>query len=178
VEDRFFVITGGPGSGKTTLVEALAAKGIAHQPETGRAVIREEMARGGSALPWANRLAFANRMLRRDLRSYHASEGLPGAVIFDRGLPDIAGYLKLSGLPVPARFAEAARRRRYHRRVFIAPPWPEIFTQDAERKQSLVESEATYRAMVEVYAALGYELVPLPLVPVAERVAFVRGMIG
>jgi predicted ATPase len=90
----------------------------------------------------------------------------------------VVGYLRLTGLPVPSHIKRAACKFRYHRRVFIAPPWPTIFTQDAERRQSIEEAEATYRAMVDVYSDLDYELVPLPLVSVSERVQFVRKIIG
>jgi predicted ATPase len=95
-------------------------------------------------------------------------------VLFDRGVPDVLGYLRLCGLPVPAHMLRAAEQRRYHRRVFIAPHWPEIFRLDSERTQSLEEAEATYFAMARIYRELGYELVHLPLAPVAERVRFVR----
>jgi predicted ATPase len=176
--NRFFVITGGPGSGKSTLVKALAAEGIGHMPEAGRAIIQDQLAIGGKALPWADRLAFAELMLSWDMRSYRAAQELAGPVVFDRGMPDVVGYLRLSGLPVPPHAERAASSFRYHRLVFIAPPWPEIFGQDSERRQTIEEAEATYRAMVEVYGGLGYELVPLPLVPVPARVRFVLGMIG
>ena len=49
--DRFFVLTGGPGSGKTTLVDALKALGYATTAEAGRGVIREQMESGGDACP-------------------------------------------------------------------------------------------------------------------------------
>ena len=176
--DQLLVITGGAGSGKSTLIAALAAHGFAHMPEAGRAIIQDQLAIGGSALPWTDRLAFAELMLGWEMRSHCAALEPPGPVLFDRGVPDVVGYLRVSGLPVPAHVARAAQTFRYNRRIFIAPPWPEIFTQDAERKQSIVEAEATYRAMVEVYGGLGYELVPLPLVPVSERVQFVREIIG
>jgi predicted ATPase len=68
--DRFHVLTGGPGSGKTTLVEALAARGYATAPEAGRTVIREQLAIGGKAIPWIDRQLFAERMLAFDLRNY------------------------------------------------------------------------------------------------------------
>ena len=68
----------------------------------------------------------------------------PAPVIFDRGIPDVIGYLRLCGLPVPATVLKAAEQRRYARRVFIAPPWPAIFEQDAERKQTLAEAEAIH----------------------------------
>lgn len=176
--DRFFIITGGPGSGKTTLIEALAAQGIRRMPEAGRAVIQDQMAVGGSALPWSNRLAFAELMLSHEMRSYREAQAHVGPIIFDRGIPDVVGYLRVIGLPVPPHMDQAARRFRYQRQVFIAPPWPAIFTRDAERKQSPAEAEATYRAMVEVYSGLGYELRPLPFAPVPERAQFVRDVIG
>jgi predicted ATPase len=51
--------------------------------------------------------------------------------------------LRFSGLPIPAHIDRAARIFRYHQRVFVAPPWPEIFTPDAERKQSFEQARAT-----------------------------------
>jgi predicted ATPase len=176
--DRFVVITGGPGAGKTTLIEVLAAGGLCHMPEAGRAIIQDQVAIGGHALPWSDRGAFAELMLAWELRSHRAARELPGTVIFDRGVPDVIGYLLVNGLPVPAHMQRAAILFRYHPRVFIAPPWPEIFAHDAERKQTLAEAEATHRAMSEVYASLGYELMPLPRASASARAAFVREHIG
>lgn len=68
-EDRFHVITGGPGSGKSTLIDALS---IAHHVvgEAGRAIIREQMAKGGNALPWGDRISYSRLMLKRDIAAY------------------------------------------------------------------------------------------------------------
>lgn len=172
--DHLHVVTGGPGSGKTSLIDALAAQGIRHMPEAGRAIIQDQVDIGGTALPWGDREAFATLMLAWEMRSYREALSAPGPIIFDRGIPDVIGYLRLCGLPVPATVLRAAERRRYARRVFIAPPWPAIFEQDAERKQTLAEAEATYHAMVDVYSGLGYELVTLPLASVAQRAMFIR----
>jgi len=171
--ERFFVITGGPGSGKTTLIDALEEAGFARTVESGRAVIQEQLANGGDALPWKDRIAFAEKMLGRDVQSYEAALKHTGPVVFDRGIPDVIGYLRLSGLPVPAHMAKAAKDLRYHARVFIAPPWQAIYAQDAERKQDFDEAQRTYDAMVGTYMEFGYELVELPRVSVEERVAFV-----
>lgn len=176
--DCLFVITGGPGSGKTTLIQALAGRGIATMPEAGRAIIQDQVAIGGKALPWSDRRAFAELMLSWEIRSYRAALKLSGTVIFDRGLPDVLGYLRLSGLPIPSHIEKAVRIFRYHRRVLIAPPWPEIFGLDAERKQSFAEAQATYETMIETYSGLGYELTALPLDSVQERVRFVLAAIG
>ncbi|WP_292035112.1 MULTISPECIES: AAA family ATPase [unclassified Brevundimonas] len=170
---RRIVVTGGPGSGKTSLIEALAAAGHATSPEAGRAVIRRQQAIDGQALPWRDRALFAELMLDRELEAHARAEDATDQVFFDRGVPDVVGYLALCGLPVPPHVERAAREVRYDRRVFIAPVWPEIFAQDAERRQDLDEAQRTFDAMAAVYPRFGYELVELPRVPVAERLAFV-----
>ena len=175
---NFFVVTGGPGSGKSTLIAALAAQGFATMPEAGRAVIRAQTAAGGSALPATDPAAFAEAMLRMDIRSYRDAQDQDGVVFFDRGIPDVAGYLRLTGLSVPAHVYEAASGLRYNRRVFIAPPWKEIFGADEERRQSWEVAVRTHDIMAETYAELGYELMELPRAPVARRASFVIAAIG
>ncbi len=171
--DRLFVLTGGPGSGKTTLIEALAAAGVATSPEVGRAVIREQLAIGGDALPWADQLAFAELMVVRDVAAREAALATGLVTVLDRGIPDVAGFLRVTGLPVPPHIDAAARRWRYNRRVFIAPYWAEIFTGDAERKQKPEEAQATFAVMSRTYRDYGYELIELPRADVAARVAFI-----
>jgi predicted ATPase len=176
--ERFFVITGGPGSGKSTLIDALEHAGYARSIEAGRAIIQAQVAIDGPALPWRNPALFAELMLSWELRSYALAQQQYGPVFFDRGVPDVVGYLRLMNLPVPAHVERAAATCRYHRRVFIAPPWPEIFAQDRERKQDFAEAVRTCDAMVATYADFGYELVELPRAPVACRVDFVLEKAG
>jgi predicted ATPase len=178
INAQFFIITGGPGSGKTALIEALAAAGHRVVPEAGRLIIKEQVASGGHALPWADRAAFADAMLARDIAAYRDNDAATGPVFFDRGIPDIIGYLTLIGLPIPAAMHESALRYRYNRRVFIAPPWPEIFVEDSERKQTPDEAKRTYVAMSRTYPQYGYEPLELPRSSVAERAAFVRRICG
>ncbi|MGZ9809296.1 AAA family ATPase [Pseudoroseicyclus sp. H15] len=173
MSEHFFVVTGGPSAGKTSLITELARRGFHTIPESGRAIIREEVASDGDALPWADRTAYAERMLERDLRAHRAAEALSGPVIFDRGIPDILGYLTLCELPVPPGVSAAARASSYNRRVFLAPYWEEIFTKDDERKQSRAEAQSTCAVMRETYVALGYELIELPRTDIATRAHFV-----
>lgn len=176
-ETRRIVITGGPGSGKTTLIEALAEAGFATAPEAGRSIIRDQQAIGGLALPFADRLAFAEAMLAWEMRSHREATGR-GIVFFDRGVPDVIGYLRVCGLDIPAHLQKAAELFRYEAEVFIAPPWPEIYRGDAERRQDHDEAVRTYEAMIATYGGLGYRLIPLPLAPVPERLRFVLGKTG
>src|SRR3546814_4424666 len=60
-------------------------------------------------------------MLGWELRSWREAHDRAGPVICDRSVPDVAGYLRLCGLPVPAHVSQAADLFRYQPRVFIAP---------------------------------------------------------
>ena len=166
---HMFVVTGGPGSGKSSLIDAMTRRGFRTMPEAGRAIIQDQVRIGGPALPWADRAIFAELMLGWELRSYHEALASDAPVLMDRGIPDVVGYLTLCGLPVPAHIEVAAKIHPYNERVFLAPYWGAIFAQDAERKQDRQEAEATGRVMAETYTRLGYQIVELPLVGIEQR---------
>jgi predicted ATPase len=106
---QFFVITGGPGSGKSTLIDALQARGFARSMEAGRGVIQDQVAIGGRALPWSDPVAFSELILSWELRSYRMAQDYPGLVFFDRGIPDVAGYLRLLNRRVPDHVDKAPK---------------------------------------------------------------------
>lgn len=142
-------------------------------PEVGRAVIREEVALGGTALPWADERAFAEKMWPREVAAHAAALATGDTVVLDRGAPDVVGFLRVSGLPVPDHIDTAARTHRYNPRVFLAPFWADIYTHDPERRQSPELARATEAVMRDTYAGYGYHLIDLPRVSVEERAAFV-----
>lgn len=175
--DHMFVVTGGPGSGKTSLIDALTRRGFHSMPEAGRAIIQDQVQIGGTSLPWADRSMYAELMLGWELRSWHEARAIDGPVLMDRGIADVVGYLTLCGLPVPAHIEAAAKRYAYNRRVFLAPYWEAIFTQDAERKQDRAEAQSTGIILAETYARFGYQLIVLPMIGVEERADFVTSIL-
>lgn len=180
IEDskHFFVITGGPGSGKTILLEALQRAGYARTVEAGRGIIQDQVAIGGQALPWNNRTLFAELMLSWDMRSYRDAAQLNGPVFFDRGVVDVLGYLRLMGGPAPAHVERAVEAFRYNRRAFVMPPWEEIYKTDRERQQDFAEAVRTCEALAATYAECGYELVEVPRTTVKGRMRFVLDAAG
>ncbi len=177
--DHFFVITGGPGSGKSTLIEKLIAMRYFCIPEVARQIIQEQVAADGDALPWKNALAYRDMMLERTLRTYCLAEKMGrGHVVFDRGIPDVIGYSHIINAPVPAMLKAAAWELRYNTRVFITPPWKDIYENDAERKQTFSESVAVHEMMVNVYTTYGYTLVELPRAPVIDRIGHIIENLG
>jgi predicted ATPase len=164
------VITGGPGTGKSALLEAAALAGLATSGEVARDILREP---GGMALRARDPTGFAEAMLARELAAFRAAAAPKAPVIFDRGFPDIVGFLALAGLPVSAELDEVCRTLRYDGPIFRAPPWRGIYVSDRERIQSWDDACASDRAVSAAWARYGYSLVDLPLMPVEERLRFV-----
>lgn len=176
--ENLFVVTGGPGAGKTTLLAAAARAGYTTVPESGRAIIRLQEAIGGRALHHVDHTVFAELMLDRDMQN-HEIHGSTGQVtLFDRGVAELVGYSRLTGIDNAEHFYRAAERFRYNRKVFVAPPWREIYVHDAQRRQDWSEAVQTFECIVGAYEELGYDLVELPLASVAERLAFVEDEIA
>lgn len=172
-KSNLFVITGGPGAGKTALIEALAESGQQTAAESGRRIIRQQKLISGPARPWCDPGLYAELLLSWDLRSHHDASSVDAAVFFDRGIPDTIGYLRLLGRSVPDHFTAAARRFGYNRRIFVCPPWREIYEQNEDRKQTFRTAEETYLSILEAYRELGYAPLEVPPGTLAERRHFV-----
>ena len=174
--NRFVVISGCSGGGKSTLLGELARRGYIVVEEPGRRIVIEEEMRGGRALPWVDGAAFARRAIDLALADRAAVGRAESWVFFDRGLVDAAnGLRQLTGEPA----LDALRNEhRYHRRVFLAPPWPEIYVTDAERRHGFRAAEAEYNELAKCYPALGYEVATLPKISVAERADFILTTLG
>ena len=171
--DRFILISGCSGGGKSTLLAELQRRGHAVVEEPGRRIIAAARVSGEDVLPWANPQAFLRRAIEMALADRAAVAALPGPVFFDRGLIDAASGLQaLTGKPVLRPLADA---HPSHRRVFFAPPWPEIHQTDPDRPHGLAAALAEHDRLARDYVALGYELVELPKVGVPARADFVLG---
>jgi predicted ATPase len=173
--NRFVVISGCSGGGKSTLLAELARRGFAVVEEPGRRIVRKELKAKGSALPWVDAAAFARRAVAMSLADRAAVTARGDWVFFDRGLIDAAAALQhLTGEEalLPLR-----RSHRYHRRVFFAPPWPEIYVTDRERRHSFDAALIEYQRLLQTYPSLGYEVFILPRIGVAERADFVLSVL-
>lgn len=177
------VITGGPYSGKTTLVEALGRQGHGTVPEAAIDVIaelNEELGiEGQKKWRFEHRTEFQLRVLRLQVRrEEEALRSGEGPVFLDRSRLDGIAYCRHYGTPPPPELLEAAERIRYDH-VFVLDTLSHVHVRTASgRTSDRATSLALRERIVEVYAEYGYEPVPVPEMSVEERVRFVLERIG
>lgn len=176
---KLYIITGGPGAGKTTVLDELNKYGLTAVPEEGRRIIKEQIESGGEGLPWLNKELFASLMFEESVKTYleinQASHLKP--VFFDRGIWDTLGYMRLENIPVPELMTARAREMVYNNNVFILPPWKEIYENDPERKQTIEKAILTFECMKEIYEEYGFNIIEVPKVTVEKRAHFILGRV-
>ena len=167
---RRHVVTGAPGTGKTTLVDALAHFGsIVAEPA--RELIAEQSESTGEQSLDGTPHIFVERLIARSVEKFDAAADAE-RVIYDRGLPDCVAYAQVFGVgPGPALLAATARR--YSNPVYIAPPWQSVYSVDEMRRASFEQVVRFHNELVTTYRSLDYELVELPQAPLVERVRVV-----
>jgi len=170
-----FILTGAPGSGKSTILDALGGN-IRVMGEPAREVLAEQRAIDGDGTHDRDRSLFVALLLQRSIDKHEAAQHEERPVMFDRGIPDCIAYAALMDVdPTPS--LEAAAAHYYHRDVLILEPWEEIYDTDDERTMSFEQTHPFHDALVDAYTRTGYSLVVVPKGPIEDRAAFVRGFL-
>jgi predicted ATPase len=170
-KDNFYVITGGPGVGKTTLLHELNKSGYQIVPEEARRIIKEQVQLGGEGLPWKNKVLYTDLMLRSSLETYNQikSGNSSSIYFFDRGILDALCYANMTGIGISGEMDKIARDNLYNKKVFLLPPWLEIYKTDTERKQTWKEATLTFSKMKGTYLKYGYHIIEMPKDTVDKR---------
>jgi predicted ATPase len=166
------IITGGPSAGKTTLLLALQALGYTIVGDSARTIIQDRLRRGLSPRPHADE--FTHETLCMDIENFVQHAATPGQVFFDRSVLDsLYGLDRLTPLN-ESELNMWLSTYQYYPKVFLLPPWKEIYVNDAERDHTFEHAEWVYSITLEWYRRLDrYQLIEVPKVSVAERCTYV-----
>lgn len=158
-----YVITGGPCTGKSTMLEELKKDSYAIVPEAARKIINEER-----LVPWVCRKEFQKRVieLQLDLESR-----INGAVTFlDRGLPDNIAYYRIDGTPIEDEFFRICKGR--YDKVFLMEPLG-MYVNDYARKEDKEMMLRIHSEIEKTYAELEYKIIKVPVLPISERKEYI-----
>lgn len=175
IMNQHYILTGPPGSGKTSILAELSKRGFPIVDEPARRVLIQQRRIGGEGVYDKNPFLFKELMLSRMLYDYESAPKYD-LVFFDRGLPDLIAYSKCFNLDIGSEL-KAIHTYRYNSTVFFAPAWEQIFINDAERRLSFDAAQVFENDLRQVYTELGYQLIDIPLLSVCERVNFLLNII-
>lgn len=172
LQTRRIVITGGPGSGKTALINFLEQQNYLCFPEVSRSIILEAQKQGIDQLFLEDPVMFSKLLLEGRLKQYNEGTHKSAPLVFyDRGIPDILAYLEFKKTPYPSLFKEESQKNTYDF-IFVLPPWEAIYQRDNERYESFEQAQAIHLHLVATYKRYDYEVYSLPHGTLAERADF------
>mmetsp|Transcript_58168 Transcript_58168/g.138463 ORF Transcript_58168/g.138463 Transcript_58168/m.138463 type:complete len:248 (+) Transcript_58168:144-887(+) len=178
---KLIAITGGPGSGKSSIVQALKSRGMTTVPEAAIQIINdlnEELGVDGQK-EWrrSHKDEFQLRVTTKQasLEASAMKTSTKGLAFCDRGLLDGLGYCRHFKQAVPADVAAIAEKARYDQ-VFLLETLPEeVFAARGQdgRTSGRQDSLAISRCIEEAYQEHGHTPVHVPVMPLEQRVAWV-----
>jgi predicted ATPase len=167
------VLIGGPGTGKTSVLEELMHRQYHCLPEISRDVTLQAKKQGIDQLFLSEPLLFSTLLLEgREQQFLEAEKSNKDLIFFDRGIPDVHAYMNYFKTKFPAVFLEKSKLYTYTS-IYLFSPWKEIYTSDNERYETFEESVRINEYLVAAYKELGYAIIEVPFGAVTERADFI-----
>ena len=166
-------LIGGPGTGKTTLINALKTKGYNCMEEISRQITIEAQENGIEQLFLEDPLLFSKQLLLGRQKQFLKADSLHEEIVFfDRGIPDVVAYLDYLKSSYPDSFKAICSQHNYNK-VFILKPWKAIYKQDNERYETFEQALILHEFLVKTYTDYGYTIIDTPFGTVEERIDFI-----
>ena len=173
MKQKKIVITGGPGTGKSSIIDHLLQMEFTCMPEISRNITKEAQLTGIDQLFLKDPLLFSKLLLESRILQYEtAARQETDKVFFDRGIPDIHGYMDYLGTEYPEIYTQKSNEFRYSH-VFMMPPWKEIYKTDNERYETFDQSMRIYEFLIDGYEKMNYQITRVPQGSITDRVNFI-----
>lgn len=172
MKSKRIVVSGGPGSGKTSLISHLEKVGHTCMHEISREVILAAQKEGIQQLFLENPMLFSKKLMEGRLKQFtQASVFSKSFVFYDRGMPDVIAYMDYIDSHYPLEFSNTCSDNRYDV-VFLLPPWKAIYRKDNERYESFQQATELYQFLLKSYQKFDYSVIEVPVGTVEKRANF------
>lgn len=169
-QTNWYVITGGPSSGKTTTVNLLTKRGYKTTIEHARHYLDTQRADGKTVKEVRDhqtefQLGVLNMQIEQE-----ASLSPEEVVFLDRAIPDALAYYRFLNLSPDEKLLDAMDQVSY-KTVFILDNLPLV--KDYARTEDEAAQKKLYELITDVYESLPFPVVHVPTLPPEERVDYI-----
>lgn len=168
------LIIGGPGSGKTSVLEAIERNGFKVHHEISREVTAKAQEQGIDQLFLTDPFAFSNQLLAGRIVQFN--DAVEGIHFYDRGIPDVPSYHVFTGDDIPEQYMTACKEHVYDQ-VFFLPPWEDIYESDSERYETYDQAVVLGDILKRFYTKLDYTPIEVPKLDIEGRYNFIKNLL-
>jgi predicted ATPase len=170
LKTNWYVITGGPSTGKTTTVDMLNQRGYKTTIEHARHYLDTQLVNGKTIEEIReNQVAFQAAILTMQLEQEKKLD--PNEIVFlDRAIPDALAYYRFLKLPVDERLMKAIETCAY-KKVFILHRLP--FVDDYARTEDEESQKTLHHLIDDVYKSLPFPVKHVPPLGPELRVDYI-----
>ncbi|WP_299117395.1 ATP-binding protein [uncultured Winogradskyella sp.] len=174
------VITGGPATGKTAIIDDLASRGHYCFEEVIRKLTAKAKDTGDITDLHSNPIAlvsdsnaFNTNLINLRIDDFNdATIAKEKQVFYDRGIPDVLAYMSYFDQPISEAFNTICKTYKYDK-IFLLPPWEAIYTDDGERFETFEQAVDIYHKLKETYQEFDYSIIEVPFGTIEERTDFI-----
>ncbi len=168
---KHVIISGGPGSGKTTILGLLKKHHFKTYKEVPRILIENQLDREKPVLPWTDLSSFAEMCFKMMLNQKKDAEKYD-LVFFDRAIGDILAYMNIGGLNPLSEYINEAEKD-YYNIVFLFKPHKNLYFSDRIRPHSFNEALDIHKEIKMIYSNLGYEIEEIPFCSLENQIEII-----
>ena len=168
---KLYVISGGPCSGKTSVIMELKKRGKMVLEEPARFIAENDKRFAGKSIKNINHFEFHNAILDFQVKQMNELELKKGVFFLDRGFVDTLAYASFHGLKIPKEKLKYIKSFKYEK-IFILSSL-DFYEQDKLRKETKKEQEEIYREIVKFCKELKYNFIIVPFMSIKERADFI-----
>lgn len=170
VRTNWYVITGGPSSGKTTMVNALKKRGYKTTIEHARHYLDTQRA-GGKTVEEVRKHQAEFQLGVLNMQIEQERSLSPDDVVFlDRAIPDALAYYRFLNLSPDKKLLEELAVVSY-KKIFILDCLQ--FVQDYARQEDEAAQKKIHELLTEVYESLPFPVVHVPVLALEERADYI-----
>ena len=169
-QTNWYVVTGGPSSGKTTTVNLLRGRGYETTIEHARHYLDTRRINGKTVEEVRkNQLEFQLGILEMQIEQENSLQK-DDVVFLDRAIPDSLAYYRFLNLPPDKKLSDILPKV-FYKKIFILDRLPLI--RDYARTEDEAAQKTIHELLTEVYESLPFPVVHVPDLPPMDRVDFI-----